>query len=79
MLMYVKDTYTGTYSLAQKHCTKFSNEKSLVFLTVDLYEILHASTCTIYAYIYKVKNLPRMATLTYSNFGNPGRSYHRAQ
>ena len=66
------------YSLAQKHCTKFSNEKSLVFLTVDLYEILHASTCTIYAYIHKVKNLPQMATLTYSHFGNPGRSYHRA-
>ena len=43
------------YSLAQKHCTKFSNKKSLFFLTVDLYENLHASACTIYAYIYKVK------------------------
>ena len=66
------------YSLAQKHCTKFSNEKSLVFLTVNLHEILHASTYTLYAYIHKVKNLPQMATLTYSNFGNPGGSYHRA-
>ena len=66
------------YSLAQKHCTKFSNEKSLVFLTVNLYEILHASTYTIYAYIYKVENLPRLATLTYSYFGNPVGSYHRA-
>ena len=66
------------YSLAQKHCTKFSNEKSLVFLTVNLHEILHASTYTLYAYIYEVKNLPRMATLTYSHFSNPGGSYHRA-
>ena len=66
------------YSLAQKHCTKFSNEKSMFFLTVNLYEILHASTYAIYAYIYKVKNLPRMATLTYSHFGHPGRIYHCA-
>ena len=49
-----------------------------VFLTVNQHDILHASTCTLYAYIYKVKNLPQMATLTYSHFGNPGGSYHRA-
>ena len=35
----------------------------MVFLTVNLYEILHASTYTIYAYIYKAENLPRLATL----------------
>ena len=43
------------YSLPQKHCTKFSNEKSMFFLTVNLFEILHASTYGIYNYIYKVK------------------------
>ena len=48
------------YSLAQKHCTKFSNEKSLVFLTVNLYEILPASTYGIYEYMVKMKNLPRL-------------------
>ena len=50
----------------------------MVFLTVNVYEILHASTYTIYEYINKVKNLPRLATLTYSHFGNPGGSYYRA-
>ena len=49
------DTVFTMYSLAQKHCIKFSNEKSLVFLTVNLHEILHESTYTIYAYIYKAK------------------------
>ena len=48
------------YSLAQKHCTKFSNEKSMVFLTVNLYEILPASTYGIYEYMVKMKNLPRL-------------------
>ena len=46
------------YSLAQKHCTKFSNEKSMDFLTVNLYEILHASTYGIYECMLKIKNLP---------------------
>ena len=32
------------YSLAQKHCSKFSNENFLVFFTVNLLENLHAST-----------------------------------
>ena len=48
------------YSLAQKHCTKFSNEKSMVFLTVKLYEILLASTYGIYEYMVKMNNLPRL-------------------
>ena len=43
------------YSLAQKHCTKFSNEKSMVFLTVNLIEILHTSAYGIYNYTYKVR------------------------
>ena len=32
------------YSVRQKQCSKFSNEESLVILTVNLYEILHASS-----------------------------------
>ena len=43
------------YRLAQKHCTKFSNEKSMVFSPVNLFEILHANTYNIYNYIYKVE------------------------
>ena len=43
------------YSLQQKHCTTALDEKSSVFLTVNFYEILHASTCAIYEYIYIVK------------------------
>ena len=66
------------YSLQQKHCTTALDEKSSVFLTVNFYEILHVSTYTIYEYISKVKKSPRMATLTYSHFGNPSRSYHHA-
>ena len=44
-------------SVRQKQCSKFSNEKSLVFLTVNLVEILHASTYGIYKNIYKVKKI----------------------
>ena len=43
------------YRVHQKQCSKFSNEKSLVFLTVNLLEILHARTYDIHKYIYKVK------------------------
>ena len=43
------------YSLPQKHCTKFSNEKSMFFLTVNLFENWHASTYNMCKYIYKVK------------------------
>ena len=41
--------------------------------TKTLHQIFkrNASTCTIYAYIYKVKNLPRMATLNYKLFATP--------
>ena len=47
------------YSLAQKHCIKFSNEKNMFFLTANLYEILPASTYGIYEYMVKIKkNLP---------------------
>ena len=70
--------YRDMYSLQQKHCTTTLDEKSSVFLTVNFYEILHASTYTMYTYISKVKKSPRMATLNYSHFGNPSRSYQRA-
>ena len=50
----------------------------MVFLTVKFSEILHASTYDIYNYIYKVKKMPRMATLNNKHSANPGRSYHRA-
>ena len=43
------------YSLPQKHCTKFSNEKSSVFSPVNLFENLHESAYDIYNCIYKVK------------------------
>ena len=45
------------YRVRQKQCSKFSNEKSLVFLTVNLVEILHVSSYDIYNYIYKVKKI----------------------
>ena len=47
--------YIYMYSMPQKHCTKFSNEKSSVFFPVNLLKKLHASTCGIYNYIYKIK------------------------
>ena len=40
-----------------KQWTLDLNEKSLVFLTVNLIEILHASTYGNYSYIYKVKKM----------------------
>ena len=43
------------YSLAQKHCTKFSNEKVWFFSVVNLSEIWHASTYGLYNYTYRVK------------------------
>ena len=43
------------YSLAQKHCTKFSNEKSMVFSPVNILENLHASAYGIYNYRYEVQ------------------------
>ena len=43
------------YSVTGKQCPQALIEKSLVFLTVNLYEILHASTYGIYNYIYKIK------------------------
>ena len=61
------------YSLCQKHCTTALTEKSRVFFTVNLFENLHASTYDYLVYIYKVKKMPRMATLSYSHHGNPGR------
>ena len=70
--------HRGMYSLPQKHCTKFSNEKSSFFSPVNLFENLHASAYDIYNCIYKVKKMPRMATLNYKHSANPGRSYHRA-
>ena len=45
------------YRVHQKQSSKFSNEKSLVFLTVNLVEILHVSTYGIYKNIYKVKKI----------------------
>ena len=71
---------TYAYSLQQKHCTTALDEKSLLFLTVNFFEILHVSTYTMYKYKYMsiVKKTPRMATLTYSHFANPSRSHHRA-
>ena len=44
----------------ETYCTKFSNEKCMDFLTVNLYQILHASTYGIYEYMVKIKNLPRL-------------------
>ena len=71
--------FDDMYSLAQKHCTKFSNDKSMVFSPVNILENLHASTYMASTITdMKSKKMPRMATLTYSHFGNPGRSYHRA-
>ena len=43
------------YSVTGKQCPQALIEKSLVFLTANLYEILHASTYGIYNYIYKIK------------------------
>ena len=43
------------YSLKQKECLTALDEKSSVFLTVNLIEILHVSTYGNYSYIYKVK------------------------
>ena len=43
------------YSVTGKQCPQALIEKSLVFLTVNLHEILHASTYDILVYIYKVK------------------------
>ena len=54
------EDFLTMYSLAQKHCTKFSNEKSMVFFTVNLYEIWHATTYGIYEYMVKIKNPPRI-------------------
>ena len=68
------------YSLAQKHCVKISIEKSMVIFSVNLLENLHASTYDIYncIYRYKIKKMPRMATLNYKHSANFGRSYNRA-
>ena len=43
------------YSLQQKQCTTALNKKVEFFFQVNLFEILHASTCDFYNYIYKVK------------------------
>ena len=49
------------YRVHQKQCSKFSNEKSLVFLTVNLNEILQASTYMVSIVTYiKSKNPPRL-------------------
>ena len=48
------------YSMQQKECLTTLDEKSSVFLTVNLYKILHASTYDIYEYMFKIKNLPRL-------------------
>ena len=45
------------YSVRQKQCSKFSNEKSLVFFTVNLVENLHVSTYDIYEYTYKIEKI----------------------
>ena len=45
----------NVHSVRQKQCSKFSNEKSLVFLMVNLVEILQASTYGIYKNVNKVK------------------------
>ena len=47
--------YDYEYSLTQKHCFKFSNEKSMFFSVVNIFEILPASSYDIYSYTYKVK------------------------
>ena len=43
------------YSVTGKQCPQALNEKSLVFLTVNIFENLHASTYNKYNYIYKIK------------------------
>ena len=43
------------YSLQQKHCPTTLDEKSMDFLTVNLFENLHASNYGIYNYTYKVR------------------------
>ena len=43
------------YSLTQKQCPKFSNEKFSVIFSVKLLENLYASTYAIIYHIYKVK------------------------
>ena len=45
----------GMYSLQQKHCPTSLDEKSMVFLTVKYFEILHASAYDIYNYIHIVR------------------------
>ena len=45
------------YSLQQKHCTTALDEKSSVFLTVNICEKLFASTYTKYKYIPKLKKI----------------------
>ena len=53
-----KDTFSSwMYRVAQKECSKFSIEKSLVFFSVNVFENLHASTYDILVYIYKVKKI----------------------
>ena len=54
------------------------NEKSSGFFSVNFFKNWHVSTYTMYKYVYEIKKMPRMATLIYSHFGNPSRSYHRA-
>ena len=51
----LKESHQSTYSVQQKQCTTTLVEKSMVFAEVNLFEILHASTYTIYEYIYEVR------------------------
>ena len=59
--------------MQQKHCTTALDEKSSVFLTVNLIEILHACTYGIYSYIYKVKK-PAAASVRPPAAARRGRS-----
>ena len=61
------------YSLAQKECFKFSNEKFLVFFVVNIFEILHASTYGLYKYTCKVKK-PAADTMRPPGAARRGRS-----
>ena len=50
------------YSLSQKECPKFLNEKSMAKFVVKFSEILHASTYSLYKWVYKAKKKPAAAS-----------------
>ena len=66
--------------MPQKECPKSLDENSMVIFSVNIFEKLYTSTYTLskYSTYQRPKQSPRMATLSYSHFGNPGGSYPRA-